>query len=367
MRRSHTASAELLFAARLGCGAAAGAAAAESAPKLQQLKVSRAITMIPSIDEVPLTGTLPQQLTSLELQGHSLPSPTALHPLTALQHLHLESRREMRVAGDILPALVQLTSLCLIAKPETEQQYTDTVLDPAVLSKQTNLQRLQLLCEPHNHIPLHIAAGFAGTAAAVGGLLAAIGTLQRLTSLYLQSTSHKLRACAPSAAAYSALAASSHLQFLDLSHGFFPVDVWDNILPGEQQLPHLRELRWSPVAAAAGSAVPRRTDPSAADVRRIVSGCPGLIELVLYEEHEYPHTNPKFKLPCALLSPISRLTRLRTLRVWAFKPGCVEVLAQLQSLRSLIVDCGNFHDTRFDSHNPLPRLTQLTQLTQLQS
>jgi hypothetical protein len=80
-----------------------------------------------------------------------------------------------------------------------------------------------------------------GGAARAAQLLSELQHLQQLTFLDLQNS---MRAAIgnPPAAAFSALTASSKLQYLSISACTLPAGIWQHMFPAGRQLPDLQEL-----------------------------------------------------------------------------------------------------------------------------
>jgi hypothetical protein len=90
-----------------------------------------------------------------------------------------------------------------------------------------------------------------GGAAGIAELLLHMQQLQQLTHLSFSCSSSDSSMMMvmmmsldsiPTAAAYSALTASSKLRHLDIGSCTLPAGVWQYVFPAGRQLPHLREL-----------------------------------------------------------------------------------------------------------------------------
>mgnify|MGYP001807140883 CR=1 FL=1 len=99
-----------------------------------------------------------------------------------------------------------------------------------VLADKTELQHLRLGVR---NLP--------GGAASAAQLLSELQHLQQLTFLDLQNS---MRAAIgnPPASAFSALTASSRLQYLSISTCTLPAGIWQHMFPAGRQLPDLLEL-----------------------------------------------------------------------------------------------------------------------------
>ena len=178
-------------------------------------------------------------------------------------------------------------------------------------------------------------------------LLSDLRDLQQLTHLHLSSSLREIEYLPT--AAFSALTASSKLQYLNLCCCALPVDVWQHMFPAGRQLPHLTFLDISAVKQP-GEALATAPEGSC-----LVSCCPGL-----------QYLNMKF-LRCDAdhLAPLRGLSMLHTLRCGTaqFCTGeGLEPVCQLTGLRELEVLC---RDTRNIREGLLLQLTQLKQMTKL--
>jgi len=156
-------------------------------------------------------GRMQQQPTGAALNGlQQLPQLTALKLSRVPWAIKLRS----------MPAITVLTALRVLHLEDCAS------VDPTVLAT-ISLQQLYLSCrDPWD------ADGSAA-------LLAAIGHLHELVKLEL---CHNRCWSNPSAAAYSALTASSHLQHLILSGCELPTGAWQQMFPPTRCLPELRHL-----------------------------------------------------------------------------------------------------------------------------
>jgi hypothetical protein len=173
-----------------------------------------------------------QQLTCLELdvkgelQGpnETMPALQPLQSLTKLPALKVVCYEPCSVTASVLSQLSQLTRLEL-ADPD--------VLEPAALAGKTQLQHLGLaVCDPR---------ALSGRAAE---LLSQLQHLTQLTYLGLRAdlTGIGEEEGNSSAAAFSALTASSKRQHLNFSECKLPANVWQHIFIIGRQLPHLQSL-----------------------------------------------------------------------------------------------------------------------------
>jgi hypothetical protein len=167
-----------------------------------------------------------QQLTYLELEDIEVEGPGQgspdLQPLQALTRLVDLRLRDVyapapEITANMLSGMHHLTRLEL---------FLDMELEPAVLAGKTHLQylRWQVDCSDDN---VHAAQ-----------LLSHLQPLQQLTHLDLY---HSLlsRRDGPPARAYSALTASSKLQYLDISGCILPPDAFQHVFPAGRDLRHL--------------------------------------------------------------------------------------------------------------------------------
>lgn len=301
-------------------------------------------------DAVALTAPMLQEvqgLTRLALTDFALPDPSALDSLsqlTALKSVHLSNIPGMQITDQVLPAAMQLTALRLSFSRRSTLGGPGPVSLPGLdtaLAGQSQLQQLAVL---------NLPKPAADAAAATDAFLAAVGRMTQLTMLDLE---HSLQAQAPTAAAYSALTASSKLQSLSLRHVKCPPGALQHLLPEGRQLPHLQELLLlhSDVAPT-----------TVADISRIVSSCTALTKL---------STNPSFQaVPSAedldmLLPPLLGLTRLRSLCIRGVGEAGVDALAQFPALRTLALDYDPFALDYNAADEQLLQFTKLSQLTYL--
>jgi hypothetical protein len=165
--------------------------------------------------------------------------------------------------------------------------------------------------------------------------------LQQLTYLGFRNIS----AAAATAAAYSALTASSKLQHLDISNCTVPAGVWQQVFPADRRLPHLRVLDLLEICHCDNhaAAVPEGS--------RLVSCCPGLQSLQL----QYLQCSAELLAPLRGLSSLSELTLCPD----GQSEQGLEVVCQLTGLRRLCLTDPS------KGEGVLESLTQLRQLTSL--
>ena len=207
-------------------------AALSQLPDLEHLNISFDGGWVWRLGAVSLSMLLPlQQLTYLELSFFDIlaydPATSALQPLQALTRL-MDLRLDWLGPADVM----RVTASCLSGTTNlTRLECSGGHFEPGVLAGKSQLQHLQL-----SH--LRTSAGAAGEAQ----LLSHLPPLQQLTHLDL---THSLRAVeegSPPAAAYSAIAASTKLQHLNIMGCLLPVGVWQHLFPPGRQLPHLTSL-----------------------------------------------------------------------------------------------------------------------------
>jgi len=262
-------------------------------------------------------------------QQHS--TAAALIGLQELQHLqHLTALKLDSAAWPIdlhsMPALTALTALRVLCLSNS------TSVDPAVLAGFRQLQQLELACKDTWNAQ--------GSAA----LLAAIGQQLQLTRLKLRPGSVW---STPSAAAFSALTASSHLQHLELLWCEFPVGAWQQSFPPNRSLPQLTHL-WLDAGEREGGA----QQLSPANVQAMVSCCPSLTFLRLGSQ-----------LAVSTAGPLSKLTGLAGLLLHASFQDNAPSLAQLTGLQRLVLNSNKPGEQV--TVNGLLQLTVLQQLRDL--
>jgi hypothetical protein len=172
-----------------------------------------------------------QQLTYLFFNGRNLYRQTAtffqpLQALTRLAELRIDAGggKHGHISASRLSGTQQLTRLEIL----------QGVLDPAALACHTQLQHLKLSNGYWDQEP-----------AWVGQLLSQLQHLQQLTHFDFEDAweSTSVREYSPLPAAYSALTASSKLQYLNLSCCTLPPTAWQYVFPASgRQLPHLKTL-----------------------------------------------------------------------------------------------------------------------------
>jgi hypothetical protein len=316
-----------------------------------ELGLAAALSLLPELQHLSLTsntsgnGSAPrvvasimqqlQQLTCLEVVGGHVQRPTStrpLHRLTRLQDLRLERLGDHAIYTS-MSGLQHLTRFRVLGSPE--RPYT-SVFEPGALADMTQLQHLEV-------VSYRITGGSHG----MRQLLSNLEPLQQLTHLDLKSTLHSLEV-EPPARAYSALTASSKLQYLNISGGMLPAGVCQQLVPPDRQLPNLREL----VMGYVEDSQHQSGFQAAPDGTRLVSCCRGLRSLLM----------PGLRYSVAQLSALTGLSSLQGLHVEAFgiPPEGLEEVCQLTGLRKL-----QLGDPSGDE-GLLLRLSQLQQLTHLE-
>lgn len=299
-------------------GAGAGLAAALAfLPKLQRLSVMphpRRFSSSSSPEDVklPVRNLEPlQYLTCLELASVQV-DLQHLTALTALQVLMLRLRNAASSAtltASVLDRMQQLTSLDLTGS-----------FSPSCLAAVPQLRNLAI----RDGISPRSAAG-------VTALLSHLLQMTQLTCLDLASC---FEYSAPSAAAYSALTASSQLQRLEVACcGELPRDVWQQFVPVGRQLYHLTALQLDTRSWSSGDLL-SHSPP----ISRFVSGWPGLPQLKLSDRG-----SAGAALTAEQLGPLTGLTCLTLLQTHTADRAGVGVILHLTGLRDLKccrADCG---------------------------
>jgi hypothetical protein len=282
-----------------------------------------------------------QQLTFLHLAGVGCGGPGLdegpdLQPLQALTRLSILNlsgwdATDSSITASMLSDMQHLTRFDLSDPPY------ECVVEPGVLAGKTRLQHLSL-------------QGLHWGADAVSELLSRLQHLQDLTHLDLEDSMEVFeRDTGPPAAAFSALTASSKLQYLSISSCRLPEGIWPHMFPSGRLLPHLQTLVINDVEPPSGD---WGTPP---DGSLLVSCCPGLRDLHM-EQLNYT---------AELLAPLQGLSELHSLwlahgddegeRTWE---GLWEAVGQVTGLRQLSLDFPY-------AEGLLLQLTQLKQLTAL--
>jgi hypothetical protein len=278
-----------------------------------------------------------QQLTFLELHcmmPRQQPDGLQhLQGLTRLQVLRLQCLGAHTVQATMLSGMQQLSHLQVHGAPN----HGGTTFEPCALAGRTQLQHLEVL-----------SCKTVGGAAGDAELLSHLQHMQQLTHLNLSCTlcsvSPSNAAAGSSAAAYSALTASSKLQRLNIGDCTVPTGGWQHMFPAGRQLPHLHVLSISGPLDHPGAYV-------GPEGSRLVSSCPGLQKLSIVG----------LQYSAELLAPLQGLSGLQALEVG---PVCLAesmgLVCQLSGLRKLITwDCS-------EGEGLLLQLTQLKQLTHLE-
>lgn len=225
-----------------------------------------------------------------------------------------------RVNASMLSSATHLTRLDL----------SSCICEAGILAGKTNLQHLDL-----SHC--QVLRGAAG----ITELLFHLQHMQ-LTTLELECTMQDKRG---SAAAYSALSASTKLQSLNICWCELPAGLWQHVFPADRQLPRLRHLdiayvSWAGSAAHLASVAPESS--------RLVGCCPRLQSLNM------------LGLQCdTQLADLQALTGLSILHIQAAVADNIDALCRLTQLRVLEVEARNL------AEGLLLQLTQLKQLTDL--
>jgi len=264
---------------------------------------------------------------NMGLSGCEEQLPTAA-VLTGLQHLkHLTALEMHQVPWAIdlhnMPPFAALTALRVL------QLSSGASVDPAVLAASSQLQEVELQCKD--------AWGAEGSAA----LLAAIGEQPQLKRLEL-CFDNIWRP--PTAAAYSALTASSHLQQFKLRNFDFPDCAWQQMFLPARCLPELRHLHLDAEDSGGG-----RRQWSPADMQAMVSCCPALASLRFGRQ-----------LAVSTAAPLQQLTDLTQLSMLAPFQDNAPSIARLTGLRRLVLSCCEQED-----RVTVSGLLQLTVLQQL--
>ena len=232
-----------------------------------------------------------------------------------------------------LQALTRLADLRLVQeydRPRSWRESTDYTITADMLSD--NLTRLELF-EAHietgalagktllQHLNLRRCAS-TDIAAGTAYLLLPLQHMQQLTHLDL-NVSHIVgpQATIP-AAAFSALTASSGLQYLRITGTILPEGVWQHVFPAGRQLPRLQELCVTYISHPSGS--PTQFPEGS----RLVSCCPGLQALV-YMRLQYSAGQ------LAALRGLTGLHKLVLREVEGSTGGEIGEVGQLTGLRRL--------------------------------
>lgn len=178
-------------------------------------------------------------------------------------------------------------------------------------------------------------------------LLAAVDEMLQLTRLQLRVDWF----FTPSAAAYTALTASSHLHDLWLSIHPVPLDAWQYMFAHDKSLQYLAHLSYMKRLSHWQGSSACLTALAPPDLAAMVSCCPNLCDCRLKAVPLQPS---------ACLAPLQQLTRLTRLSIRLVSCEQLNSMAWLTGLRSLELDCGVAVPP-----SVLQQFTVLTQLTVL--
>jgi hypothetical protein len=281
-------------------------------------------------------------ITGVTLGLGMLPASCSTDVLQQLQYLtHLEFDEAVTFRGPtkapanlhLLQALTRLVDLRLVQeydRPRSWRETTDYTITVDMLSEcLTRLELFEAQIETGalagKTLLQHLNLRRCACADAAGGtayLLLPLQHMQQLTHLDL-NVSHIVgpQATIP-AVAYSALTASSRLQYLRITGSIFPEGVWQHVFPAGRQLPHLQELCVTYIGHPSGS--PAQFPEGS----RLVSCCPGL-QSIGYMKLQYS---------AGQLAALRGLTGLHTLvlrEVEGSTGGEVGEVGQLTGLRRL--------------------------------
>lgn len=330
-----------------------GLSALSAVPALQVLSVSAACSR--SDRPLHMPGTILQMLTQLkrlDLSGHINVTAESLQHISALQHLQVLNltRPSVHLSPSSTPALARVTGLHSLVLSGSRNVADAATLDPALL------QHYTLSCLKLEYVTLSGArrgrdvTGHTG-ASSGASLLSVLGQQLQLEQMQLSGVQCEWPT---TAAAYTALTASSRRQKLDLRLDGVPAGIWQAVFQPQQQLPHLRDLVLGSWDAEDGNGLvqnPTVTALSSTDVSRLVGCCPAV---------EYLNIQLQ---PNVQLAVLSQLTALRTLYISTSTESSVKSLAgppALVGLRELWVNI-----SPACSPKALLALTALTQLTDL--
>jgi hypothetical protein len=300
------------------------------------------------------TGVLPalQQLTYLELRGVCVVGPDNARPplqpledLTRLQDLRLD---HLQTKIDNLYQIsnffknmyegVNITDSMLSgAHILTRLEVVQNTVDPECLAGRSRLRHLRLRSQSK-----------LGDASFTLQLLSRLEDLQ-LTHLDVgfdypsSSLLSMIGLSEDTRRAFSALTASSTLEYLNIEGWELPEGVSPHVFPADRRLPQLQYLDFGNVRQRLGS------QDTALDTTRLVSCCPELRSLDMRQRN----------FGSELLTALPGLKRLHTLQLYCPVDGfttaeSLDLLSQLAALRELRVE---------SREDLLFQLTQLMQLT----
>jgi hypothetical protein len=270
------------------------------------------------------------RLTSLTLKAQMLPADAAalegISNLAQLEHLKLNCTKS--------PAVVTPAVLSWLQRLRRLELHGGSLEPAALACVASQLQHLGLLCPG-------VPADATGTAA----LLAQVARMQQLTKLRLGMC---LIHPAPSAAAYSALTASTGLQRLDLAYNYLLPGALQAMFAARQRTA-LQQLQLFQLVNTVF------VEMSSGDIEALVACCPRLQALQVPDLQEG-----------AQLQPISRLAHLTSLGLeWPDASPAAGVLVQLPQLQELQVSLKKVERLILQGRSPVTSLLALTQLTQL--
>jgi hypothetical protein len=270
-----------------------------------------------------------QQLTQYEVSashGMSLWEGPGIIPAAALQH--------MQTMSQLVDLRLKLPPHCSISTSMLSSMHSLTRLELAGLISELLFEPEVLAGKPKLQHPVHLenckpVAGSAAAGVAIRRRMQQLQGLQQLTHLHLEF-SHKAEESFwdpehSLPAAFSAVTASSRLEYLGISGVWLLPTVWQHTFPAGSWLPNLRTLLVS---------VPQGSLPSLAPAGcSLTSCCPALQLLGL-------HNVPSLQL----LDRLQDLTGLQSL-VYIPTPWCTDdwpwvlgTVCQLTTLRRLVRD-----------------------------
>jgi hypothetical protein len=170
-----------------------------------------------------------QQLTYLELGKMFLQGPAADNP--ALQPLQLLTcLRHLCIDGDIPERKSYHITASMLSGNLSHLELHRCRMEPSALAGKTCLQHMVLS-----------ECTWVDCAMGLAQVLSDLHHMQQLTHLALDYSLLDFYGTDSSAAAFSALTASSNLRHLDISGCMLPIE-WQHVFPTGRRLPHLRSL-----------------------------------------------------------------------------------------------------------------------------